>query len=148
WVFGTELPRLAVNEVLAQSQENDPDEAYSDTVRLFVELHNPFPRAVPADVYQPDSFPVPLRLGAGAAAYTPYRLLFGVKSAVFDRANGAAVLPGFDNDNVLGNPEFAVVRQATTTDDFLTAATQIDGNPQPPWPGATGYDALPAPYVP
>jgi hypothetical protein len=145
WVFGTELPRVVVNEVLAQAQFNDPDDAYSDTVRVFVELHNPFPRTVPRGVYQPDSFPQPLRLGSAAAAYSPYRLLLGVKSAVPDRANGAAILPGFENDNVLGNPDPGVVRQAA---DFLSPATVLDGSPQPAWPGAPGYDGLASPYVP
>src|SRR5206468_54481 len=44
WVFGTELPRVVVNEALAEIRMNDPDEAYPDTVRVFVELHNPLRR--------------------------------------------------------------------------------------------------------
>src|SRR5439155_18760140 len=39
WVFGTELPRVVVNEVLAEIGKNDPDNAYADQVRVFVELH-------------------------------------------------------------------------------------------------------------
>src|SRR5262249_23696623 len=115
----------------------------TDTVRVFVELHNPFPRAVPQGVYQPDGFPVPLRLGAGAG-YSPYRMLLGVKSPVPDRPNGAAILPGFHNDNVLGNPDAAAARQPT---GLLPPALRPDAPPQPAGPGEAGYDALPSPYL-
>jgi hypothetical protein len=148
WVFGTELPRLVVNEALAQAGQNDPDQAYKDMLRVFVELHNPFPRTLPANTYAPDRFPVPLRMGSGSAAYTPYRLVLGVKSPVPNRPTGVAVLPTFDNDNVLGNPDPAAVRAATTTDDFLSPAVLLDGGAQQPWPETAGYAALPAPHVP
>src|SRR5262249_40626459 len=39
WVFGTELPRVVLNEAMAQVPTNDPEEAYSEPVRVFVELH-------------------------------------------------------------------------------------------------------------
>ena len=45
WVFGTELPRVVLNEALAEAERNDPQGAYQSPVRVFVELHNPFPRA-------------------------------------------------------------------------------------------------------
>ena len=92
---------MVVNEVLAESRASDPDEAYRDRVRVFVELHNPFPRAAAATAYPPDALPVPLRMGAGAGAYAPYRVMVGVNSPVLWRSPGAAVLPGFADDNVL-----------------------------------------------
>jgi hypothetical protein len=122
WVFGTELPRVVVNEVLGEMSRDDPDGAYPGAVRVFVELHNPFPRSLPGNVYQPDALPVPLWMGAGGAAYTPYRVVLGVGSPAPPRPTGAAILPGPDNDNVLGNPEPAVVRQATTDLDFAPGA--------------------------
>src|SRR5262249_27716891 len=118
WVFGTELPRLLVNEAMAQSRKLDPSQGDTETGRVFVELHNPFPRSVPAGAHQPDGFPVPLRMGQGPQAYAPYRVVIGVPSPVLWRPTGAAILPGGDNDNVLGNPDPAVVRGATTTADF------------------------------
>jgi hypothetical protein len=151
WVFGTELPRVVVSEALAVSGRNNPNEAYEDTVRVFVELHNPFPRAVPPGTHQPDRFPVPLRMGVGATAYSPYRVLIGVKSPVPGRAAGAAVLPGVENDNVLGNPDLAVLRRATTDADLVEPLRLIGPGRQPDWPGASGppaYRSLASPYVP
>src|SRR5262249_38327152 len=145
WVFGTELPRVVVNEALAEIQQNDPDRAYTDSVRVFVELHNPFPRAVPRDAYQPHSFPVPLQMGAGPAAYAPYRVVVGVKSPVQGQPASAAVLPGPDNDNVLGNPDLAVVRGAPAP--LPPAAPR----PHPPRPGAAAPPpsrGLPPPSLP
>src|SRR5439155_14881301 len=72
WVFGTELPHVVVNEALAEAERNDPQGAYQSPVRVFVELHNPFPRTGAPGAYRPDSFPVPLRIGAGGGAYAPY----------------------------------------------------------------------------
>src|SRR5262249_4191655 len=98
-------------------------------------------------VYPPDGWPVPLRMGDGVTTYTPYRLVLGVKAAVPMLPTGAAVLPGADNDNVLGNPEPAAVRQATTLADFahlpgvpaprpapLRAAAGLLRVGPPPWP--------------
>ncbi len=148
WVFGTELPRVLVNEALAEAHANDPDEAYRDQVRVFVELHQPFPRAVAPTAYQPDAFGVPLRMGVGGAAYTPYRILVGVKSPVPLRATGAAILPGVADANVLGNPDLVAVRASTTDLDFLLPLPTVAGLPQPAWPGAGPYAATPSPYVP
>ena len=121
WVFGTELPRVVLNEAMAQVGRNDPQEPYSDTVRVFVELHNTFPRQVPPGAYQGDSAPAPLRMGAGPISYAPYRILLGTKQEV-QRTTGiptiATILPGIDNDNVLGNPALNVIRQGTTDSDF------------------------------
>src|SRR5262249_17525116 len=94
WVFGTELPRVVVNEALAETGRVESDYGYADSIRVFVELHNPMPRSIPTSVYRPDSWPVPLRVGEGESAYVPYRVVIGVKSAVPLRASGAAILPG------------------------------------------------------
>src|SRR5262249_53552643 len=122
WVFGTELPRVVVNEALALvAQTADEDESYQDVVRVFAELHNPLPRSVPANVYQPDSWPIPLRMTTGALVYSPYRVAVAVKSRPFAGAT-ATILPGVDNDNVLGNPEPGTVRTATTDADLASSA--------------------------
>jgi hypothetical protein len=130
WVFGTELPRVLVTEAMAQTGRNEPDQAYPDSVRLFAELANPFPDTLPANVMQQDRLPVPLLVTGKGGAYSPYRLVIGVNSPVPFRVPGAAILPGVDNDNVLGCPEPDVVRQATTDDDFT-------GIPVAPPRGAT-----------
>jgi hypothetical protein len=151
WVFGTELPRVVVNEALAEMRVNAPDGAYGDTVRVFVELHQTFPRSVPPGVQQTDAFPVPLRVSAGTVAHTPYRVMIGVKSPVPGRQAGSAILPGTENNNVLGNPELAAVRAATTDADFLPPLATIGNGQQPSWPGSQGglpYGEIPSPYVP
>ncbi|MCI0461853.1 MAG: hypothetical protein L0Z62_33295 [Gemmataceae bacterium] len=151
WVFGTELPRLVVNEAMAQIQIHDPDQAYTDLVRVFVELHHPFPRALPAGVHPPDSFPVPLRMATGTEAYSPYRVVIGVKAPLGERPTGAAILPGPANDNVLGNPDLAAVRCATRDADFLSPVPTVGTGPQAPWPGAFGplpYRGFASPFVP
>src|SRR5262249_10700921 len=148
WVFGTELPRVVVNEALAEGHVNDPDEVYRDQVRVFVELHNPFPRAVAPTAYQPDALPVPLRMAAGPVAYTPYRVVVGVKSPVPWRTTGAAIRPGVGDDNVLGTPDRGVVRTATPDADFLGPLPTISGPPQPQWPGSGLYAPVPSPYLP
>ncbi len=150
WVFGTELPRLVVNEAVAEVEMNDPDEAYQSPIRVFLELHNPWFRMAPPGTYRPDSFPVPLRMGWGGA-YAPYRVMVGVKSVVPGHPAGAAILPGLENNNVLGNPELAAVRASTTDGDFFGPLATISGGEQPPWfaaKGPTPYGGIPSPYVP
>ncbi len=117
WVFGTEAPRVLVNEALAEIGINDPNSAYVDRVRVFIELQNLLPTALP----------VPLRMGTAGTGYAPYQVLLGVKAPV-PQASPAAILPGSANDNVLGNSEPGTVRQATTDNDFL-------GSPGAPAPG-------------
>lgn len=154
WVFGSEMPRVLVTEAMAQAARNDPDQAYADSVRVFAELANPFPDTLPANLLQQDRLPVPLRMTGRGSAYSPYRLVIGVNAPVPFRVPGAAILPGVDNDNVLGCPEPAVIRQATTDDDFATmtvapprgsgAGVVLIGpsaNPAAPW---AAYDAFAA----
>lgn len=147
WVFGTELPRIVVNEAMAQVKKNQPDDAYADTVRVFVELHNPLPRTVPAGTHAPDGFPIPLRVGNT----TPYQVVIGTKSALALSAGGATVPPGDDHDNVLGNPDVAAVRSTTMPQDFQALST-VGGDPQPAWTGATvgatAYRGVPSPHMP
>lgn len=121
WVFGTELPRVLLNEVLPESGHNDPHGAYLDRVRVFLELYNPVARPLVNSKYQPNPQPIPLHMGQGPSGYSPYQVLLGVKSPVPLRSTGAAVLPGNDNDNVLGNPEPGTIRQATSDADFSGA---------------------------
>jgi hypothetical protein len=147
WVFGTELPRVVVNEALAEMKKTRPDDSYLDTIRVFVELHNPLPRQVSPSVQPQDQFPVPLRIGD----YAPYKVVVGTKSLVRHASwepITATIQPGPDNDNVLGNPEPAAVRTATTDLDFLRPMATIGGGTQPEWPGRLPYRAIPSPYVP
>ncbi len=141
WVFGTELPRVVVNEALAEIGTNNPEEAYSDKVRVFVELHNTFPRDVPQGTYQPDGLPVPLRMGQDAP-YAPYRILISTKSVVRPGDPLVATIhPGAENDNVLGNPDAQVARTQTTNADFR-------GSVAAGWAGTSNYAPIAPPFVP
>jgi hypothetical protein len=164
WVFGTELPRIVVNEALAESRRHDPNEAYTDIVRVFVELHNTFPRSLPLGVHLPDSFPIPLRMNGTrrAGPYTPYRVMIAAKSKTTSSGEDviAGIQPGIDNDNVLGNPAFSndpdhpnwnAVRTTTTDSDFLGPLPTAGGDEQPIWPGSPRsgrYGPIASPYMP
>ena len=150
WVFGTELPHVVVNEVLAEYQDLPPPVAGGigpTAVRAWVELHNPF--QVPAagqPLHPQDGFPVTLRVAAEPTSvigkkqsYAPFQVVL---------ATGLANRPR--NDNVLGTA--ATVRTATADADFDQPVKQVNGQPQPnPSPslapggfflaGATGSDA-------
>jgi hypothetical protein len=133
WVFGTELPHLVVNEVLAEYQEPAlPTPGATYPVKVWVELHNPF-QVPPAGVkVQPQAgFPVPLQVAAlpggvpsvsasgKATGYAPYQVVI---------ANRLAPQPG-NNDNVLGKPE--QVRTQTSDGDFAGPVSTLGGPPQP-----------------
>lgn len=129
WVFGTELPRVVVNEASAQigRKVEDPYKREDDLVRVFVELHNTFPRDLPPSVFQ-DNLAVPLRMRSGGTSYSPYRLLIRTKRAevlTTGEVRLASVSPGPENDNVLGNP--AVMRLFTDDEDFASLPVEISG---------------------
>jgi hypothetical protein len=131
WVFGTELPRVVINEVLAEyvtaatSKTDFP-------VNVFVELHNPLPSPAQAggntNAVQPiDNAGVPLYvpLPGGGGGYSPYVLL--VTDTNGTQGSGGLltapnVLPGTNpaagNDNPLGTPNW--IRTLT---DFTNGAT-------------------------
>lgn len=157
WVFGTELPRLVLNEVMAQTFDARPGYDSNNLaipIRVFVELHNPFPARISTTVQQPDSFPVPLRIQpANMNAYSPYQVV--VASRQQAPPGASAISPGIHNDNVLGSPSLdpaqLAIRCKTAVTDFAAPATMIRGNPanQPNWPGLPGqYGGLASPYVP
>jgi hypothetical protein len=149
WVFGTELPHVVVNEVLAETFDASVTANYpppGEKVRVFVELHNPFPGSVSPTVQPADRLPVPLKVpalpnggpspsGDPAGAYTPYRVVLAVQQPP------GLIAPGASNDNVLGNPD--QVRAATNDADFTNPVGTVSGGPQPPGPGPT-----PSPYIP
>jgi hypothetical protein len=133
WVFGTELPHVVVNEALAEytDQAAPPGRTPPTTVKVWVELYNPFVVPQGSRLQPQDGFPVPLRVEAvprslvnQPAAYGPYRLVV---------ANGLAARPL--NDNVLGKPD--AVRAATTDDDYTTPVGLVGG----------GRQAAPSPAV-
>jgi hypothetical protein len=119
WVFGTELPRVVLNEVLAEFRLPAKRAAGPVAVQVWVELFNPLPVVPPSPALQPlDSQPVPLFVGgAGAAGYSPHRVVL----ANTNTDAGGPLLPRpSSNDNVLGVPD--VVRSQTSDADFAAFA--------------------------
>ncbi len=105
WVFGTELPHVALNEVLAETPDATVANAVTaPPIKLWLELYNPY-QTPTGTTQQQDGYPVPLYVGApnpnpsGLAAYGPYRIEVWNNSVYAGTPNGAG---GFYNDNVLG----------------------------------------------
>jgi hypothetical protein len=139
WVFGTELPRLVLNEALAEYRAPPPDRPGTFDVRVWVELFNPLPAGpFPASVQPQDARPLPLfiRGAASAAGYAPYQVVL----ANTNTGPGGPLLPRpGSNQNVLGTPD--VVRAATADGDFAAGpgvAPQQFFVAGPPGPDARG----------
>jgi hypothetical protein len=119
WVFGTELPRVVVNEALTEYQLPPRGSAGRVEVRTWVELFNPLPGGpTPAGAQVQDGLPVPVHVPAveGRPGYAPYRVVI----ANTNLNPGGPLLPRPGGDNVLGTPD--VVRGGTTDTDFTLSA--------------------------
>jgi hypothetical protein len=169
WVFGTELPRVLINEVMAQSSRQvDPTTGYTDNVRAFVELVNAFPATFSntplqaGTVQQPDRLPVPLTMEQSTQTYTgalnnaqnPYGTYRIVLADLFPPQGAPASvgpLHGYPlNDNVLGNPpDPTLVRSVTNDADFTTAnQTKLIKDGTTPQPNSNlSNPPTQAPYV-
>jgi hypothetical protein len=134
WVFGTELPRVVVNEVLTECQP--PQRRGVFPVRVWVELFNPLPGGpLPSASQQQDAQPVPFYVppDQGAPGYAPYEVVL----ANTNTNPGGPLLPRpGQNDNVLGTPD--LVRAVTGSADFAGPVRTVED------PGA----ALPASLAP
>lgn len=116
WVFGTELPRVVLNEVLAEYQLPAPPVPGSVAIKVWAELANPLPAPPAQAAAEPlDSQPIPLYVSASGIApgFAPYQLVL----ANTNTTPGGPLLPrSGDNNNVLGTPD--VIQSATTAVDF------------------------------
>jgi hypothetical protein len=121
WVFGTELPRVILNEALVEYQRPAADGVVS--VNVWAELVNPLPAGpFPGPVQAMDAQPVPMYVPAAGAlsGYSPYRVLL----ANTNPNPGGPLLPRpGNNDNVLGTPD--VVNAATDDVDFAARVTTV-----------------------
>jgi hypothetical protein len=148
WVFGTELPKVVINEVLAEyvtptDANNKPDTTKQFPVRVFAELLNTMPSATQLGGNYPNTVqpqdnpasPIPLYIPASGAnpGYSPYNVVLAdVAARIAGVTNSAGLLPDpspapNDNDNVLGTPNNA--RAPAVNAEFGTAANiqTIDG---------------------
>ena len=79
WVFGTELPKVVVNEALAEAQDPDPTKANTitdESVKVWIELFNTMQApAASANTQPQDAFRVPLYVtNPAGGGYSPYRI--------------------------------------------------------------------------
>ncbi len=152
WVFGTELPRIVINEVLVETEKDIYATDQPAQLRVFAELHNPFPPgALPPTVQQQDSRPVRLQVDALQTGVTSVSLpATGVEAdyaafvvATTPRLAGPSPfvtdpLPLQQrNENVLGRGDNGPGgwQQATDIND-LRSRLFIVGNPNTPFPQA------------
>ncbi len=138
WVFGTELPKVVLNEVLAEAQ--DPDSTQKampgESVKLWLELFNTMPAAVMPNTQVQDAYRVPLYVtNPAGGGYSPYRISITQNLML----TGAAPLLPDASANVLGKANIvAPFPQSTTDADFANPVSLMDGTPQQPAPAGPG----------
>ncbi|HXG09624.1 MAG TPA: hypothetical protein VNK04_07530 [Gemmataceae bacterium] len=144
WVFGTELPRIILNEVMAE-QKLPTVAKGKHPVRVWVELFNPLPEntyagAPPTEI---DTKEVPLHITKGtgptAAPYSPYKIVIANTATppggsppndpLLPRLKPPQLPAPGNNDNVTGAPEF-VRTEATFLQDKV--GTVVDPAPKLP----------------
>jgi hypothetical protein len=161
WVFGTELPRVVLNEVLAEYRPPATMMA-GDTgrVKVWVELHNTMQALPPGQPLQgQDGLPVPLYVQPIPATqdsvstpgtrngYAPYQVMVATRL-------GQPLVGTTDYHlNVTGEPSVGEVRCRTDANDFAAAAATVAGPNQlnqflPSQAGAPpGSEYIRSPYI-
>lgn len=143
WVFGTELPRVLINEALAEYELGDtPTIPSTISNRVWVELYNPIPATGPAGIEPADTTAAYLALPALSSSalpgnpkdpYPTYRLVIATgPPSTLDPSNNPVTTA--DNYlNFLGEPVLGTVRAQTAIDsttnpavtDFLTPSNTL-----------------------
>jgi hypothetical protein len=137
WVFGTELPRVLLNEVLAEYPKPASLPATNVPVNVFVELYNPIP-ATPGVNTDPILDPNPVLLYNTTGGYSPYQVVIADNAL---NVGGGPNLPGLavtgtampnNNDLVLGTPDLVyttanITAGATIVGTATSAPSQIGG---------------------
>lgn len=153
WVFGTELPKVVLNEVVAEAQNPTgiapPVQAapnaitVTESVKLWIELYNTMPTTGGTNTQPQDTYRVPLYVtNPNGAAYSPYRIT--ISQYLMNQPNLQTPPPGLASvlpdasANVLGkayvaSPPFP---QSTTDVDFsaVVPLSQSLTTPPPPTP--------------
>jgi hypothetical protein len=123
WVYGTELPRVVLNEVLTEYQLPPATTTTATPVpfNFWVELYNPLPTTAPQPLQQLDLQGVPLYVATATnsnnpSAYSPYQITFC--DTILPRPAGY-------NDNIMGTPNN--VRINTGAGEFPATVSSVDG---------------------
>jgi hypothetical protein len=138
WVFGTELPKVVLNEVLAEAKNPDSTAAGAagESVKVWLELFNTMSTTAGTNNTQPqDGYRVPLYVSnPSGAGYSPYRItiaqtLMNQPPPTFTIPNPAPVgspLPD-TGANVLGKANIATPFPQSTTDVDFSAVVPLFG---------------------
>jgi hypothetical protein len=136
WVFGTELPKVILNEAFALANDPDPGSPQTgDNVNVWLELYNTM--QVPAagsNVQTTDGNRIPLYMTLpGGGGYSPYRVTL-TNGLMPNQPPATAPLPDA-TCNVLGKaiPPTAATQplpQSTTDTDFSTTPKTISNGNQ------------------
>ncbi|HTU89868.1 MAG TPA: hypothetical protein VMF69_07215 [Gemmataceae bacterium] len=144
WVFGTELPKVVLNEVLAEAQNSTPTQAdpnNPDYVNVWLELFNTMPD--PVNVANPttshtqpqDGYRVPLYItNPNGASYSPYRITIA-QTPMNQPPAGSLIEVSDASSNPLGKAYVAGTYPQSTTDaDFSGTIPLIGGGNQALFP--------------
>ncbi len=139
WVFGTELPKVVLSEVVAQAQNSTPtaaDPVNPDYVNVWAELFNTMPDPTVANPTtfhtQPqDASRVPLYItNPKGTSYSPYRITIAQTPMQQPPSGSAAQVPD-TSANPLGKAYVAgPYPQSTTDGDFSGTIPLIGGGNQ------------------
>jgi hypothetical protein len=147
WVFGTEMPKVVLNEVLVQTPNADPAAPIvaNTPVKVWAELFNTMPAKVSGNAQTQDTYRVPFNVTIpnNGGSYSPYRIT--ICQNLMPSGKAPAPLPDA-SANVLGkgnvspNPPSPKPKApplppapfpASTTDlDFQNGAALIGGGTQ------------------
>lgn len=144
WVFGTELPKVVLNEVLAEAKTPLPSASGADTVKVWVELFNTMPGTAGTNTQRQDQWRVPLYMTIpGGGGYSPYRV--SIAQYTMNRANTPTTLPPAtfppqipdSGANVLGKAYVAAPLPQSTTDADFSGVIPLSQNLATPAPMPT-----------
>jgi hypothetical protein len=119
WVFGTEMPRIVLNEVFTEYDVNTPPAAGPVTINVWAELFYTLPPPAAAPSYDPTDganvlLSVPPTNATSNDQYAPYRIVIANtnRDVAGGFSQGGPLVPRpiappnlYSNDNVLGTPD-------------------------------------------
>jgi hypothetical protein len=113
WVFGTELPKVVLSEVLAEATDAKPANAAgaNEKVNVWVELYNPMPKAGGTNTQPLDVNRVPLYMTSPTGGgYSPYRIT--IAQSTMNQLPPGATAPAAGGTNYLRDASENVLGQA------------------------------------
>ena len=141
WVFGTELPKVVLNEVLAEalnpSPSANPSPIPGESVKVWVELFNTMPTSGGTNTQPQDNYRVPLyiTLPGANSGYSPYRVTIAQTPMHQRPSSVTPPVPGATNYlpdascNVLGKAYIGNAYSANPPGTLPQSTTDVDFSP-------------------